>query len=154
MRLCGQCEREIDTDCTDVMFICDDCKNNVIKIKIEIPAIDPEVFLIDVQNKIAAELLGKREPCPNCHMTIQDLLEVGKFGCEMCYEHYFPEFLAIAENCQDGIKHVGKFPKPKKYEPKTLEDKIKYLKLLKAKAVEMENYQEAARLAEELRQLH
>jgi protein-arginine kinase activator protein McsA len=155
--ICEQCKKEFDSDIPqDAPFICQDCKENVVKIKIEVPKkIDHNDILIKINDFLSKNeiIVPEREPCPQCHMTIADLISVGQFGCESCYDHYYPEFLAIAEKCQEGFQHVGKFPKPKKYIPETKDDEIKYVKLLKAKAVEMEDFQEAARLAEVLRNL-
>lgn len=118
------------------------------KIKIEVESEEDSNLKIRVNQ----EKPYNKTPCPNCGLDIKTLIRDGRFGCPVCYEHYFDEFSVIAAMHQEGaMEHVGKFPKTPISQDPT--DKIKLLKLLKAKAIELENYEEAARLAEELRKL-
>lgn len=118
------------------------------KIKVEVEVEKGSSLKIRVDQE-KPDLKG---PCPNCGLDVKTLIKTGRFGCSICYEHYFDEFSIIAAIHQEGaIEHVGKRPKiPISQDPI---EQIKLLKLLKAKAVELENYEEAARLAEELRKL-
>lgn len=120
--------------------------------------------LIQTAEGIMEMLMGKpsprpefldKKPCPHCELSIEDFIKTGKFGCSYCYEHYEEELLPILMIHQDGHdKHIGKIPKAwqeRKYS--NPEEKRKLLLLQKAKAVELEQYEEAAKLADEIRHL-
>lgn len=95
-----------------------------------------------------------KAPCPHCDITLEEIFESGKFGCGWCYEHFEEELLPIAMVYQEGRdKHVGKVPQCSEERKKHInpEEYRKLLLLRKAKAVEMEKYEEAAEIAEELK---
>ena len=103
----------------------------------------------------ALHYMDDKGPCKGCGMTLNDFVKNGKFGCADCYKHFEDELLPILmvhQNAHDH--HVGKVPKnwkAKQYEDP--EEKRKLLLLRKAKAIELEKYEEAARIVEELKSL-
>jgi protein-arginine kinase activator protein McsA len=125
--------------------ICDTCK---------IPQPKKESTMVKSINtpKDLIKLLKNKEvivksKCPKCGLKIEEFNFTGKFGCAYCYEYYREEFIALAgpyHNQQDDLGdkflHVGKRPK----HFKSKEEEIKVLKLLIAKAKELENYELAA----------
>lgn len=96
--------------------------------------------------------LPPKDPCHVCGLTLTEFFKNGKFGCSNCYIHFEPEFLSIAEIHQEGSEHMGKRPK-KTNEEESPEALKQRLKILKARAIELENYEEAARITEQLRNI-
>ena len=96
----------------------------------------------------------KKPTKPNCQcgMSVAELEEYGKFGCPQCYNH-FAEYL----ECYGAEEHVGKRPKQPKpqivIEELSLEDQLKLLKLRLAKAIEVENYEQAAEINAQIKKL-
>ena len=93
------------------------------------------------------------EPCPNCGMSFDGFKSAGgKLGCADCYRFFSRELESILKNVQASTKHEGKYPLKfgrsmfNKKEADRLRDQLR-------KAIEEENYEEAARLRDEARTL-
>ena len=96
----------------------------------------------------------KMEPCV-CGMSAEEFDQYGRFGCPQCYEH-FHEFLEkIVIPYHNASEHVGKIPKRQADHEATSDphEKLKLLKLRLAKAIELEEYEKAAILNEEVKKL-
>lgn len=104
--------------------------------------------------------------CPSCGFSQTDFKKTGRFGCADCY-HVFDEGLeSLLEAMHKHTQHVGKvpasFPKlpavivaPGPEEPMepSPADRLSDLKSALSKSVEDEDYEEAARLRDEISQL-
>lgn len=105
--------------------------------------------------------------CPSCGFTQTDFKKTGRFGCAECY-HVFDEGLdSLLEAMHKHTQHVGKVPEtfpdlpeaeiPAGPEEPVMEpspaDKLSDLKDALSKSVEDEDYEEAARLRDEISQL-
>lgn len=90
--------------------------------------------------------------CTKCQMTYEELKSGGKLGCDTCYQTFSKEVEALLKNVQASIRHEGKIPKRLgteiifKRQTDDLREKLK-------KAIEEENFEEAARLRDEIRAL-
>ena len=95
----------------------------------------------------------KSEPCPTCGMTFEGFKACGgKLGCEACYRVFSRELGAILKNVQASMKHEGKFPQ--KFGQEMFRKKeAGRLRSLMQKVIEEENFEEAARLRDEIRSL-
>jgi len=156
---------ELDNGEAVLFFACNKCATKMLNGDTE-P--DPHVQSTVEMIKTAEELLDMitglpasppqpklptKAPCPDCGLSLEELFKVGKFGCEHCYEHYREELVPITKAHHDGhTTHVGKRPK-NRHVPKTAEERKKLLLLKKAKAVELENYEEAAKIVEQINRL-
>lgn len=104
--------------------------------------------------------------CPSCGFTQSDFKKTGRFGCADCY-HVFDEGLdGLLEAMHKHTQHTGKVPStfpdlpesdlaPGPEEPMEASplDKLSELKDALSKSVEDEDYEEAARLRDEISQL-
>ncbi|MDF1862021.1 MAG: UvrB/UvrC motif-containing protein [Verrucomicrobiales bacterium] len=104
--------------------------------------------------------------CPGCGFTQTDFKKTGRFGCADCY-HVFDEGLeGLLEAMHKHTQHVGKVPAtfpdlpPAEIAPGPTEpmepsplDRLSELKNALSKSVEDEDYEEAARLRDEISQL-
>jgi len=94
--------------------------------------------------------LPEKEPCPRCKTSLQDILNTTKLGCPYCYEHYSDELKAVLYHSHDGaVKHVGKVPK--NWKPP--EENIEQVEAKMQKAIDKEDYEEAARLRDKIKKL-
>ncbi|MDF2877661.1 MAG: hypothetical protein K0S30_757 [Clostridia bacterium] len=94
--------------------------------------------------------------CPQCGLSLDEFLKIGKFGCNACYTTFDNELRNAFINVHGNIKHVGKavqvdiqatdFSKGKQKQERLgrLEDALK-------KAIQEEAYEEAARLRDEIK---
>lgn len=90
--------------------------------------------------------------CPACGFTYQDFRRIGRFGCSECYEAFKKQLAPLLKRIHGADRHVGKIPlrvgkTPK--ETRTLQD----LKMSMEKAIQMEEFEEAARLRDKIREL-
>lgn len=90
--------------------------------------------------------------CPICAFTLQDYKNVGRLGCSECYNVFEEEILPLLAQIQPDSQHRGKTPvKAKKRETKThaISDLEQQLSL----AVAREDYERAAKLRDQIKQL-
>ena len=92
------------------------------------------------------------EPCTTCGMSYPVFKSTGRFGCENCYRAFNEEFQAIIKRVQANNKHEGKQPKKFAQDIMQTQD-IQSLRKLMSEAIQEENFEEAARLRDEVRKL-
>lgn len=90
--------------------------------------------------------------CPVCKRTYEDFRKTGKFGCGKCYETFRTPVESTLRQIHTTAKHSGKIPS---HCSDTLKKKRRYevLKAELAQAVKNEDYETAAKLHKELKQL-
>ena len=115
----------------------------------EAPAMMLEKFV-----KVGIEAqIGVQRKCSHCGMTFGEFRAQGTLGCPHDYEEFGDLLLPLIERVHDGAsQHVGKAPGEQKASG---ERRAKVLSLRRAleKAVEAEEYEQAAELRDELMRL-
>ncbi len=93
----------------------------------------------------------KRKACPSCGSTLSSISDSGKLGCAQCYEVFAEELKPTIARMHANAVYVtgGSIPHNEKKE----ENKLEKLKLQLSKAVQEENYELAAKLRDEIREL-
>ncbi|MBR4721155.1 MAG: UvrB/UvrC motif-containing protein [Clostridia bacterium] len=90
--------------------------------------------------------------CPNCGRTYSDFQKTGKFGCSECYKAFEEPIARTLRQVQASSEHMGKIPSTasegiqKKRKLKELKDKL-------TTAVKEENYELAAKLHKEIKEM-
>ena len=122
------------------------------KKEVDLTHVQTPLQLLNLINAICRKPISTKEPCPNCGLSPSDFQLHGKFGCAQCYEHFQEEFETLAIPYHHGAEeHVGKRPKHAfQKSMEAPEEKRKVLKLRLAQAVELENYELAAKYRDEL----
>lgn len=90
--------------------------------------------------------------CKNCGMTYSQFAEGGRLGCAQCYDHLEPYLNPLIKRIQGTTTHAGKAPK----RTGGLVRKRRELAALKQDlnaAIHAENYEEAARLRDQMKAL-
>ena len=90
--------------------------------------------------------------CLECGITYEEFGKSGRLGCPACYEAFSKMLIPLIKRVQRSINHVGK--RPLRVSPQTsrthelilLQDRL-------AKSVQMEEFEQAARIRDEIRQL-
>ncbi len=124
----------------------------------------------------------KQEKCKGCSSTFENILEKGKFGCEQCYSTFEDEIDALLNKLQGSNRHIGRIGKinSNKLENEGFEKRqygnadrngeglnnketdnsknknqirINELKLKLKQLVKEENYEEAAKIRDEIKNL-
>ena len=93
-----------------------------------------------------------RHRCPVCGLSYEGFKRAGKLGCAECYQTFRREMDPILKNIQGSNRHEGKFPH-KAGAGMLNRRKIDKLKVELSKAIEEEQYEDAARLRDQIREL-
>ncbi len=106
------------------------------------------------QNKsVSSESMQvKMIKCDTCGLTYDGFKNTGRLGCANCYETFKTELNALLKNIQGSSQHQGKFPK-KAGSQLLAKRHIKNLKFQLTKAIESEEFETAAKLRDEIREL-
>ncbi len=94
--------------------------------------------------------------CKNCGTTYEEFLEKGQFGCAGCYQAFGRLLGKTFKNLHGGDSHTGK--KPVGYVSETNRivnelSKIDKLSIQLQQAIEQEEFEEAAKLRDQIREL-
>ena len=124
---------------------------------------------------ISPKLLSMPEPCPVCGFTLRDIKKTSRFGCSECYkvfENYIdkrsigdgeykgktPKSLGkkikeIVTDAAKDIKEAISDQKEEKAQAKEIKKDINALRAQLKKAVASEDYEQAAKLRDEIKAL-
>jgi len=98
------------------------------------------------------ELSPAGTKCPVCGFSQSDFKKTGRFGCSHCYDVFGDLLAPMLKNMHKGTEHVGK--KPEDFERQAEQSrKLQALREDLDRAVEAEEYEKAATLRDQLRQL-
>jgi len=90
--------------------------------------------------------------CSECGWTYEKFKKMSLLGCEKCYITFKNQLMPVLKNIQDANVHQGKFPK--KSGSSLLQKRIiEELRAKLSKAIEKEEYEEAAKLRDEIKEL-
>jgi protein arginine kinase activator len=101
--------------------------------------------------EIDDDALPNRE-CPNCGIKFVEFRNSGRLGCPHDYEEFREELTSLLENIHGETRHCGKTPRRQPQNKQTQSELVQLRKQL-LKAVNQENYEEAARLRDHIKQL-
>ena len=87
--------------------------------------------------------------CPGCGFSLSEFKNIGRLGCSQCYQTFAAELEGLLKAMHKGTRHIGKAPSHLD-EIFRLQGRIEELGLSLDKAVAEENYEEAARLRDEI----
>lgn len=90
--------------------------------------------------------------CPSCGCSKEKFEESGRFGCPECYQVFGPFLSPLLRKMHKGLRHVGKIPR-RRVSPEVIEARVKELRAELERMVKFENFEEAARLRDEIRGL-
>lgn len=156
--LCSQCAKEMDMGHYSAIFDGD------------FPLAKLLSSLLGLEESSQKEDKLQQIACPVCHTSYQDFIENSRFGCPDCY-HVFDLLIADKiKKLQGNDGHKGKKPKFRKMEPvssvssgtsvglavKETTSRAEAIAVLKARleeAISKEEYEEAARYRDQIREL-
>ena len=114
----------------------------------------------DIQSVLAAVLAAMNQKekrpdlvCPRCGETYAEFQKSGKMGCAECYQAFRTELTPLIMKVQGRVQHAGRRPPVSQEEQERLK-KMEDLHARMEAAVALENFEEAARLRDELRALN
>ncbi|MGA9452253.1 MAG: UvrB/UvrC motif-containing protein [Verrucomicrobiia bacterium] len=95
---------------------------------------------------------GVELKCPRCGFTQADFKKSGRLGCPECYQTFAEGLGGLLKTMHKGTRHVGKAPEALR-QSRDLSDRMKTLQNKLAKAIKDENFEQAAILRDEIKQM-
>jgi protein arginine kinase activator len=95
---------------------------------------------------------GPTQKCPVCGFTQADFKKTGRLGCSTCYLTFAEGLGSLLKAMHKGTEHVGKVPEHAQRAAQ-LTDRMRNLSESLQKAVADENYETAASLRDQIKQL-
>lgn len=139
------------------IHICHDCSH---EFGIDGAGINPsfsiEQFLMGsgmpVKSKEAAVEPMTQQTCPSCGLSYGAFKESGRLGCSQCYNTFAAELKPLLQKIQKEIKHTGKVP-GQGNDVLQLRRSVSDLRVRLKEAVSKENFELAAQLRDEIRNM-
>lgn len=92
------------------------------------------------------------QSCPDCGATYDDIRKIGKLGCPSCFPVFQNQLDSMLKSIHGSSQHKGKFP-VKNGMVFQIRKKREELKKQLAEAIAKEEFEDAARLRDEIRLL-
>lgn len=93
---------------------------------------------------------GVELKCPACGFTQADFKKSGRLGCPECYQTFVEGLEGLLKSMHKGTRHVGKVPEALRRTRESA-DRIKLLQKKLAKAIEAEDFEQAAVIRDEIK---
>ncbi len=100
----------------------------------------------------ASSSLRGAKTCPLCGATLRDISSTGKLGCAKCYEVFADELKSTISGIHGNVTHIGRAPGGHR-EMMERQEKLEELKRRQQSAVEAQDYELAAKLRDEIKEL-
>lgn len=111
---------------------------------------DLQAVLAAVLSAMADKNQAPEITCPRCGETYAEFQKSGMLGCAACYQAFRQELTPLITRVQGRAQHAGRRP-PVSEEEQARQSRMEELRALMEAAVAEENFEEAARLRDELR---
>ncbi len=95
---------------------------------------------------------GVELKCANCGFTQADFKKSGRLGCPECYKTFVEGLEGLLKSMHKGTRHAGKVPEALRRTRETV-DRMKTLQKKLSKAIEEENFEQAAALRDEIKKI-
>lgn len=172
--LCDKCKKnEAKIYYTEIIggekkeqHLCEDCATEYTSFQMGTPIMNHEVTLGNLLSTILGNYYSnnthgndyteKEVRCDKCGMTHSDFMRVGRFGCDKCYDVFQKVLDKSIKNIQGSESHTGK--KPRGFQTQTEKlvkdlSEVDKLSIRLQDAIEKEEYEEAARIRDKIREL-
>lgn len=155
--ICGKKEAtvhltEIVNNQVTKLHLCEECaKEKGTEMEEHFGLNDLLAGLADLGANVEPEMV-ERLKCPACGFTYHDFKKVGRLGCSECYEAFKTKLAPLLKRIHGADRHVGKIPL---MIGKTVKDtrNLQELKIKMEKAIREEEFEEAARLRDQIREM-
>ena len=117
-----------------------------------LPMGDLAVGLIKGQAQSRESSPADKQACPVCQITFLEFRNSGRLGCPHDYEVFRNELMPLIENIHDETRHCGKVPRRAPRNSQRQTELIEIRNKLK-RAVAAEDYETAARLRDQIREI-
>lgn len=111
--------------------------------------------LADFETKVSPKKELKIK-CPKCGLSYDDFKKTGRLGCSQCYSTFEATLVPLVKRIHGSAEHFGKAPaevaKTPKPAAKKKPNRLEELKGRLQRAVKLEEFEEAAKLRDKIRE--
>ena len=118
----------------------------------DFPSFHSEFFAPPEEEKVKPPEIVEIK-CSRCGLSYSDFRKTFQLGCSQCYKTFKEQLEPMLRRIHGSIIHKGKVPSKAPVKAEVPKDEIKELKTKLAEAIKREEYEEAARLRDEIRTL-
>ncbi|MEA3328678.1 MAG: UvrB/UvrC motif-containing protein [Candidatus Omnitrophota bacterium] len=93
-----------------------------------------------------------QKKCPGCGLGYSDFKKMGRFGCSQCYQTFKEALEPLLKRIHGSNHHLGKFP-VKRVKKAKAQLELDNLRAELQKAIQLEEYEEAIKLRDQIRDL-
>ena len=102
------------------------------------------------EERVVRDVARREKVCPTCGVLLSRVMDSGKAGCSACYEHFGGQIESLLEGMHRALRHKGKVFRLDDTRARLRGD-LQTKRALLRSALRTENYEEAARLRDEIR---
>jgi protein arginine kinase activator len=134
--------------------LCEDCaKTKGINDPTSFGLADLDLVLgLGASQQIEQAAGGVELKCPRCGFTQADFKKSGRLGCPECYKTFAEGLSGLLKTMHKSTRHTGKAPEALRATRENA-DRLKTLQIKLARAIKDENYEQAAQVRDEIKQL-
>ena len=145
---------EIVNDQMTELHLCEACANQKgAQVESHFGLADLLAGLADFGKTPEAEEEGSTKVCPSCGMSYEDFRKVGRLGCADCYPTFRRSLASLLKRIHGSPHHLGKTPARLVKPASKAKHELTDLKRKLERAIEMEEFEEAARLRDQVRDM-
>jgi protein arginine kinase activator len=155
--LCNNCGKEPakihykemkDNEVTEY-HLCEKC---AMEKGIQIPHKKQPFSISNILAGMAEEIGSDMTECRSCGLTYREFRDVGRLGCSDCYEAFKEQLKPLLRRIHGSNVHIGKSPKLSQgiFEKRR---EIENLKITLSRSVESEDFEKAAEIRDQIRDL-
>jgi protein arginine kinase activator len=143
---------EIIDDQMNELHLCEECaRQKSSQMESQFGLSDLLAGLADFEKPLA-EQEAESAKCPNCQLTYAEFKKIGRLGCGECYTAFKKYLGPLLKRVHGSNIHFGKSPLKTSRVFKKKTD-IQELRLKLQKAIDMEAFEEAARIRDQIKEL-
>jgi len=132
------------------MHLCQNCAQSLGEFDLNIDL--PNFFASFFDHSHFGGQIAQSKACPACKLTLEDFRQLNQFGCSECYHTFRKEIEPLLRRLHGSSSHEGKIP-AHAYASLSIERQIKMLREKLQQVISIENYEEAARIRDQIRAL-
>jgi protein arginine kinase activator len=144
----------IENDKMHKVNLCEDCaKTKGVDNPTTFSLADADVLLgLGASQEITQTTSGVELKCPRCGFSQADFKKSGRLGCPECYQVFAEGLEGLLKTMHKGTRHTGKSPEALRQSRDNAE-RLKVLQKKLVKAIESEDFESAAKVRDELKDL-
>jgi len=162
--ICGKSQAtvhltEIINDKMAELHLCEECaQKKSAQMESHFGLADLLAGLADLGGQVTKAKKEIKLKCPRCGLTYEDFKRVGRLGCGECYSAFKDSLIPLLKRIHGSTQHYGKSPKKVKKSVKATpavkgKNEIQDLRDRLQKAIKMEEFEEAAKIRDRIREI-